>query len=1131
MPPYISRKRARSPTPPPPQPSKKRATPRQLKKTVFDDADALQNKTITAEHAKKFFEVNDASIESDLGDDNDSDDSDELEFEDVPTASKHKSHVTGTVVQDEEDSDDDEMEWEDATGDASSIAHPPRQEIGDLSISIKDDGSYIEPLVSAATGRKGPSKRERQARVQTHCLHVQTLMWHNTVRNSWLNDVVVQNTLVDGLPEGVKRAVRQWRERMGIPSKAELDERNSKAAQKNQRGKRGGRKVKEKEVGRDWSYRADHTEHGVPDLSHGDPLLRLLKILAAYWRKRFTITAPGLRKQGYMSLRQLREEIKDWDKNRLDFKQHGERIENREQFRKLAKTYEGSRDVGAQLFVALLRGIGIETRMVSNLQPAGIGWSKGEEAMPKTQKKDIKLGQPEVVEDDVEDLQMSNPKHSPVSLRTNNTPVRRLTRGSKAAEPISLDTDSESPLSSAPSDLENGHERTINGEDDDVSVVDLDPPIPKKPNKKYDRDMAFPVYWAEVMSPVSNKYIPVDPIVLSTIASNDELLQTFEPRGKKADVSKQVICYAIAHNADGSAKDVTVRYLKKHQLPGKTKGVRIGIERIPVYNRRGKVKKYEDYDWFRTVMSIYDRPEAKRTLADEYEDQTDLKPFKPGKEEKIVEKESLQWYKQSADYVLEQHLRREEAIRPGAEPVKTFVAGKGDKLKDHPVFLRDDVLACKTVESWHKEGRELKVGEQPMKMVPIRAVTIVRKREIEEAERETGEKLKQGLYFIGQTDWIIPPPILDGRIPRNAFGNIDVYVPTMVPKGAVHLPLKGSAKLCKKLSIDFAEACTGFEFGKQRAVPVLTGVVVAKENERLVRDAWRTDQAEMKRKEDTKRTDAALKWWRKMLMGLRILERMEREYEDREGEDERNPFVRHAETEHKLDVDAGGGFLKLDEDRSPNVGGGFLNDEEMEQDPERLTKGDSLSTRECPEQELDEGGGFLVEDHAEEPAQMASHNLAHVTPVSIDTNVVASSILDGVERTDKFSEDSEDQVSPPLGQTVRSVQARSRKSQVKQSGKASSRATELRTSPIVIPSPRQARARPRENSRYSDCKTQSVRSRYFVHEDDDNDDLEELSSTDNTNEGQDEICDDSSSEDEVIVPRATTRRTRQMRNN
>jgi len=68
---------------------------------------------------------------------------------------------------------------------------------------------------------------------------------------------------------------------------------------------------------------------------------------------------------------------------------------------------------------------------------------------------------------------------------------------------------------------------------------------------------------------------------------------------------------------------------------------------------------------------------------------------------------------------------------------------------------------------------------------------------------------------------------------------------------------KGIAKIGKALGISYAEACvslsphtcydkqlrrdaqTGFEFKKQRAIPVITGIVVAEENETLVMDVSR----------------------------------------------------------------------------------------------------------------------------------------------------------------------------------------------------------------------------------------------------------------------------------------------------
>lgn len=116
----------------------------------------------------------------------------------------------------------------------------------------------------------------------------------------------------------------------------------------------------------------------------------------------------------------------------------------------------------------------------------------------------------------------------------------------------------------------------------------------------------------------------------------------------------------------------------------------------------------------------------------------------------------------------------------------------------------------------------------------------------------------------------------------------------MVPRGAVHVPLKGAAKLCRRLDIDYAEACVGFEFGKQRAVPVLLGVVVAAEHEDALIDAWEAEEEEKRRKEDVKREARALAMWRKFMMGMRIVQRMREDYaidENATVPDDVNPFT------------------------------------------------------------------------------------------------------------------------------------------------------------------------------------------------------------------------------------------------
>ena len=910
MPPRGSRKRP-PPSSPAEPPAKRAVPPQRNLGGVFDALDSLHEHGSTAEDAKAFLQsVGNSDESSDSS-------SSEDDFEDIPLARK-------SAPQGNDQDTDEDMDWEDAIHHEAKGAVDENQrssnirEHSDLNLTLSRPDA-LPSLTDAVggSGKKGPTKIERFIRVQTHCLHVQFLLWHNTIRNSWLNDKELQNILVTGLSEGLKAEVGKWRNACRLDGHVVT-------------------KASKAENGKEWSSKASKVEPEVPDMSHGDPTLRLLKYLVAYWKKKFTITAPGLRKQGYRSVKDRDTEIKAFTKDPTN-PQFGERIASLEDFRKAAKKSSGSRDVGAQLFTALLRGLSVQTRMVASLQPVGFGWTKAEEAKQKKAPTTI--------------------TSSPTKTRTAESKprTRELNDVSKSGSKMHLRGSGSSsvPINISDSSSELSDAITVDS-DSEISSLEKAILAPEKSltNKvQLDKDLQYPIYWSEVLSPITNTYHVVSTSTTPTIVTSPDQLQSFEPRGAAAEKAKQVICYVTSFSSDGSAKDVTVRYLKRHQLPGKTKGFRLPPEKVPLYNRRGKVVKYEEYDWFKRVMSLYAR--RKRTLADEIEDQGDLVPAKAIISTKESGVETLQGYKNSADFVLGRHLRREEAIPPSKKPVKYFTVGKGDKETKEPVYERKDVVMCKTVESWHKEGRELKMGEQPLKLVPIRAVTLLRKAEVEQATRENGEKPLQCLYSRAQTDWIIPPPIKDGKIPRNAFGSIDIYVPSMVPKGAVHIPLGGTVRICKKLGIDFAEACTGFEFGSQRAVPILTGVVVAEENEHLLIDAWEEEQERKRAREDAKREKLLLGLWRKFAIGLRIVERVKAEYgEGGEIPDHVNPFMNKKRLESsQMDVatqpsadqemedaeaENAGGFFRPGYNVEEVGGGGFLPESENEpetQDP------------------------------------------------------------------------------------------------------------------------------------------------------------------------------------------------------
>lgn len=103
-----------------------------------------------------------------------------------------------------------------------------------------------------------------------------------------------------------------------------------------------------------------------------------------------------------------------------------------------------------------------------------------------------------------------------------------------------------------------------------------------------------------------------------------------------------------------------------------------------------------------------------------------------------------------------------------------------------------------------------------------------------------------------------PPTAENGVVPRNAFGNVELFKACMLPKGTVHLKCKyaqnntllhhkiffkfivvpGLNKVCRKMDIDCASAIVGFDFHGGWSHPMYDGFVVCEEFADAVVAAW-----------------------------------------------------------------------------------------------------------------------------------------------------------------------------------------------------------------------------------------------------------------------------------------------------
>lgn len=365
---------------------------------------------------------------------------------------------------------------------------------------------------------------------------------------------------------------------------------------------------------------------------------------------------------------------------------------------------------------------------------------------------------------------------------------------------------------------------------DDVDPIDLSSP---------------PTMWVEVFSKPFQRWITVDPIRARVAPTGNRQM---EPT--PSDRSNKLV-YVVAFEEDGYARDVTARYTK-------TLHSRVSRMRPPGGTRKGGAGG----DWWESVVAALHRPQ--RLERDAVED---------AELEEAASKEpmpnSVGGFKDHPVYALERHLKRDEALHPLTQ-IGTFAG--------IPVFHRKNVVTLRSARQWYNEGRVVREGEEALKWVKSRGYTLASKRAEEQARAEGGEEPQEGLYGRFQTEVYVPPPVVDGVVPKNHFGNIDLFVPSMLPAGAAHIPHNGAAKVAKKLGVNYAEAIVGFEFRKHRSHPKLVGIVVPEEHEDMVLDAYWESEHLAAEREMSRQQERALKGWRKLVNALRIAKRVREQY-------------------------------------------------------------------------------------------------------------------------------------------------------------------------------------------------------------------------------------------------------------
>ena len=436
--------------------------------------------------------------------------------------------------------------------------------------------------------------------------------------------------------------------------------------------------------------------------------------------------------------------------------------------------------------------------------------------------------------------------------------------------------------------------------------------------------------------------------------------------------------YVVAFEEDGSARDITRRYAKAYNA--KTRRDRVEV--TPGGER-----------WWRRVMRTYRRRYA--LDRDQVED-AEL----AAKEAAEPMPKNVQDFKEHPYYALERHLKRHEVIHPKREVGKVGAGRAANTNILEPIYRRRDVHMVKSADKWYRLGREIKPSEEPLKRVPAR-----RTRDVSlDRDDPDAENAATALYATYQTTLYSAPPVENGRIPKNVYGNLDIYVPSMVPPGGVHIAHLETSRAARILGIDYADAVTSFAFKGRHGTAIMNGAVVAIEYKEAVEEVVRAFDHERVRVEEERRSAEALRMWKRVLAGLRIRERIE----GYEIEGERDTKMKEEveavddDDDEKKNNEGGGFLLNRDAGGSPQpTAGGILSPQDIANDVDGgfcvdQPEEDSNTEAEVPatnrqardpflsNTEDDDGGGFLVNDSdadAEEALRetsirdFADHNL------------------------------------------------------------------------------------------------------------------------------------------------------------
>ncbi|KAJ0098902.1 hypothetical protein Patl1_21240 [Pistacia atlantica] len=380
------------------------------------------------------------------------------------------------------------------------------------------------------------------------------------------------------------------------------------------------------------------------------------------------------------------------------------------------------------------------------------------------------------------------------------------------------------------------------------------------------RKVGSPLYWAEVYCSGENftgKWVHVD--AANAIIDGEQKVEA------AASACKIALRYVVAFAGHG-AKDVTRRYcMKWHKIASKRvnpawwdavlaplRGLESGATGGTMH-----MEKNHGNSAGNSGHNVESSVAARSSLEDmEMETRALTEPLPTNQ----------QAYRNHQLYAIERWLNKYQIIHPKG-PVLGFCSG-------HPVYPRTCVQTLKTKERWLREALQVKVNELPVKV--IKNSTKLKKGQVYEAEDhdEVDSKGNIELYGKWQLEPLCLPHAVNGIVPKNERGQVDMWSEKCLPPGTVHLGLPRIFSVAKRLEIDYAPAMVGFEFRNGRSTPVFDGIVVCSEFKDIILEGYAEEEEKRVAAEKKRKEAQAISRWFQLLSSIVTRQRLNNCYGD-----------------------------------------------------------------------------------------------------------------------------------------------------------------------------------------------------------------------------------------------------------